>query len=299
MLTRYSDMIHRLCRCEHNRLSVAVAHDRGLVHSIAEAHRIAGIKSILHGRASEIERLLDETGYDGPRRVVDEPDEGLAARAAVRAVRDGEAQVLMKGLVNTSDFLRAVLDREIGLRTERLLSHLAAFEVPGFRRFLFVTDGGINIAPDLEEKKGILANALEALVAMGYDCPKVAVLAANERVSPKAPATVDADEIVRAWRAGYFRVNCLVEGPMALDVALSREAAEHKRIESRIAGEADLFLVSGIEVGNVLGKSMAHIAGAQMSGVVLGARAPIVLTSRAESAKSKLNSILLASGCSS
>ena len=125
------------------------------------------------------------------------------------------------------------------------------------------------------------------------------MLAANERVSPKAPATVDADEIVRAWRAGYFRVNCLVEGPMALDVALSREAAEHKRIESRIAGEADLFLVSGIEVGNVLGKSMAHIAGAQMSGVVLGARAPIVLTSRAESATTQIGRASVGKECRS
>ena len=297
MIKSYSEITKRVCSCERHALAVASAHDGDLLRSIADAMNIADVDPILFGDGEKIKKLTEESGITGDFKIVNVPDEVEATRAAVRSVHDGESQVLMKGLVNTSDFIRAVLDKESGLRSGNLLSHLAAFEVPGMGRLLFVTDGGINIAPNLEEKKSILANALDALFAMGYSCPKVAVLTANEQVNPKAQATVDARDIVNAWKAGEFKRECIVEGPIALDVALSREAALHKGIESRIAGEVDLILTSTIEVGNVLGKSMAHIGGAEMSGVVLGASAPIVLTSRAESAGSKLNSILLACCC--
>ncbi|MDR2067582.1 MAG: phosphate butyryltransferase, partial [Holosporaceae bacterium] len=209
---------------------------------------------------------------------------------------DGETDVLMKGLVNTSDYLRAVLDKENGLRSGHLLSHLAAFELPGRARLTFVTDGGLNIAPDLEEKKSILKNALGSLRKMGYEHPNVAVLTANEQVNEKAVSTVHASAITQAAQAGEFG-NCTVEGPIAFDVAISKEAARHKQIDSKISGDVDLFLVPCIEVGNVMGKIMSMLLGAKMSGIVLGASAPVVLTSRSETAESKLNSILLASCC--
>ena len=297
MIRSYSELTKRVCSCGSRVLAVAAAHDEDLLKSVAEVVCIADISPILFGDEEKIRELMAEAGLKNDFKIVNVPDETDAAKAAVRSVHDGEAQALMKGLVNTSDFMRAVLDKESGLRSGKLLSHLAAFEVPGIDRLIFATDGGINIAPNLEEKKSILANALGALSAMGCECPKVAVLTANEQVNPKAQATVDARDIVVAWEAGEFGRDCIVEGPIALDVALSREAAEHKGIKSSIAGATDLFLTSSIEVGNVLGKSMAHIAGADMSGVVLGASAPIVLTSRAESAKSKRNSILLACSC--
>jgi phosphate butyryltransferase len=202
----------------------------------------------------------------------------------------------MKGFVNTSDYLRAVLDKEAGLRSGKMLSHLAAFEIPGRGRMLFVTDGGFNIAPDLDEKKEILKNAIGALRKMGYERPNVAVVTANEQVNEKAIATVHADAITKCAEAGEFG-ECVVEGPIAFDVAISSAAAHHKRIESKISGAVDLILTPGIEVGNVLGKCLSIMVGAKMSGVVLGASAPVVLTSRSEDAESKLNSILLAASC--
>lgn len=296
----YSQIAERLSgRCSMT-LAVGAAHDRDLLKSLSKAAGMAGICALLFGDAAKIEGIISEIPFETAPEIVDVKDDIESTRMAVESVRSGRANLLMKGSLNTSDFMRAVLDSKSGLRTGRLLSHLASFEVRGFDRLLFVTDGGINIAPGLDEKKEILINALIGLSAHGYNSPKVAVLTANEQVNPKAPATLDAAEIAAAWRNGEFAEysrDCIIEGPIALDVALSKEAAEHKGIESRIAGETDLFLVSSIEVGNVLGKSMANIAGAKMAGVVLGASAPIVLTSRAESAESKLNSIIFAASC--
>ncbi len=298
MITSYASMVEKICGCGKRTLSVAVAHDRDLLEAVKLAHTTAQIDPILFGDGKKLKELLAELDFTNCK-VVDEPDDAKAAHAAVKCVHDGEAQVLMKGLLNTSDFMRAVLDKETGLRAGKILSHLAAFEVEELGRLIFVTDGGINIAPDLNEKKQILENALVALRSMGYERPNAAILTANEQVSEKAPATVDAAAIVAAWEAGEFSVPCVVEGPIALDVALSEEAAKHKHLESKVAGKVDLFLTSSIEVGNVLGKCLAHLVHAEMSGVVLGAAAPIVLTSRAETARSKLYSILLACDCAS
>ena len=299
-IANYRQITERLATDGKRILSVGAAQDRELLESVSEASRVAQIEAVLFGDGKKIERILSEISFHGNAMIVNVEDDVEATRAAVQSVREGRAHVLMKGQVNTSDFMRAVLDVEIGLRTGRLLSHLASFELPHLDRLLFVTDGGINIAPGLGEKKEILVNALLGLRALGYETPKVAVLTANEQVNPKAPATVDAAEITGAWKAGEFAryaADCVVEGPIALDVALSKEAALHKGIVSEIAGRVDLFLVSSIEVGNVLGKSMASIAKAKMAGVVLGAAAPIVLTSRAENAESKLHSIVLATAC--
>lgn len=296
MITSYASLVEKVCKCEKKVLSVAVAHDRDLLEAVKKARKKAGIEPILFGDGAKLKNLLAEINFTDCR-VIDEPDDVMAARAAVKCVHDGEAQVLMKGLVNTSDFMRAVLDKETGLRSGRILSHLAAFEMKELGRFIFVTDGGINVAPDLAEKKQILENALIALRSMGYERPNVAVLTANEQVSEKMPATVDAAAIARAWEEGEFSIPCVTEGPIALDVALSEDAAAHKHIDSKIAGKVDLFLTSSIEVGNVLGKCLSQLVRAEMSGVVLGASSPIVLTSRAETVRSKLYSILLACNC--
>ncbi|MDR3280432.1 MAG: phosphate butyryltransferase [Synergistaceae bacterium] len=289
-------MIEKISCLKGSAMSIAVAQDSEVLEAAYKASAVAGVQPVLFGNAREIDRIKKEIGYTGECKTIDEPDDSAATMAAVKSVHDGEADVLMKGLVNTSCYLRAVLDKDNGLRSGRMLSHLAAFEIPGRGRMLFVSDGGFNIAPDLEEKKTILKNALCALRKMGYAKPNVAVLTANEQVNEKAIATVHADAIASAGDAGEFG-DCVIEGPIAFDVAISKEAARHKRIESKITGDVDLILTPTIEVGNVLGKCLSCLVGAKMSGVVLGASAPIVLTSRSEDAESKLNSILLASCC--
>jgi phosphate butyryltransferase len=296
MIKSYSALAEKISCLKGRAISVAVAQDKDVLEAVCEASAVAGVSPVLFGDAAEIDRLKKEIGYAGECKVVDEPDDIAASRAAVKSVHDGEAEVVMKGLVNTSDYLRAVLDKSFGLRSGKLLSHMAAFEMAGRGRMLFVTDGGFNIAPCLEEKKEILANALGALRKIGYECPNVAVITANEQLNERAIATVHADAIAHAASAGEFG-RCVVEGPIAFDVAISRDAAIHKQIDSKISGEVDLILVPAIEVGNVLGKCLSLLCGAKMAGVVLGAAAPVILTSRSEGAESKLNSILLASCC--
>ncbi|MDR1916645.1 MAG: phosphate butyryltransferase [Synergistaceae bacterium] len=297
MIQDFATMIEKVSGFDKSSISVAAAHDKEVLEAVVLASRASGIRPVLFGDASRISNLLDEIGFTGAYEVINEPDDAACARASVKYVHDDRAQVLMKGLVNTSSLMRAVLDKDIGLRTGRILSHLAAFELPGFSRLIYVTDGGVNIEPDFEDKKEILMNALLALKKIGYECPRVAVLAANELVNKKATATVDAARIASAWEEGEFGPDCVVEGPIALDVALSRDAAKHKHLRSSVAGKTDILLAPTIEVGNVLGKCMTHLANAKMAGVVLGAKVPIVLASRSETAQNKMYSIFFSACC--
>lgn len=274
-------------------ISVAVAQDREVLEAVKLAYDEGIASAILVGDAKQIKLLAEEAGLPSDVRIVNETDNALAALKAVSLVHNGEAQVLMKGLINSSEFLRAVLNKDAGLRTGRLLSHLAVFEIPRQEKLLFVTDGGMNIAPSLEEKKDILINAMLALNDMGLVKPHVAVLTANELVNPKMPATVDAKALADMSISGALPPG-IVEGPIALDVAVSAEAACHKNIASQVAGKVDLMLVPNIETGNAIGKTLIYYAGAKMAGLVLGAATPVIMTSRAETAEGKLNSIALA-----
>jgi phosphate butyryltransferase len=275
------------------RVAVAAAQDPEVMEAIHGGIRAGLIEAILVGDEAVIRPMTEGLGITAQAPIIHEPDMAKASLLAAGCVRDGEAQVLMKGLVNSAVFLRAALDPGRGLRTGRLLSHLAALEIPASAKLSFWTDGGMNIAPGLEEKKLILGNALEALARMGVGIPKVAVLCANEQVSARMQATVDAKAIVDAWDAGEFG-DCIVEGPIAMDVALSPQAARHKGIESRITGEVDLFLMPNIEAGNMVTKALLHYAGARFAGVILGATHPMVLVSRADTAEAKLNAIAMA-----
>jgi phosphate butyryltransferase len=280
-------------KCGQKTISVAAAQDKDVLQAVKMAQDNGLARPLLVGDAAAIRPLLAEVGLPADTPVVDEPDMNKAALAAVSLVRKGEAQVVMKGLINTSDFLKAVLNAEVGLRTGRLLSHLAAFEVPGEPKLLFQTDGGMNIAPNLAEKKDILVNAMLAMRALGIERPNVAVLTANEQVSPRMLATVDAQALAAMAEAGELPPG-IVEGPIALDVALNPAAAKHKGLTSRISGQVDLMLMPNIETGNALGKAVLYYGKAKMAGIVLGATNPIVLTSRSETAEGKLYSIALA-----
>ncbi|MFR0874458.1 MAG: phosphate acyltransferase [Bilophila wadsworthia] len=250
---------------------------------------------ILYGDEAVVRPLVEQAGIEGRAELRHAADPATALREAVRSVRGGESGVLMKGMLNSSDFLRGVLNKEEGLRTGRRLSHIAAVELPGYHKLIYSTDGGMNINPDLAAKKDILANALLALRSWGYECPKVACLAANERVDPHNPATIDAAGLVEAWERGEFPTQCIVEGPIAMDVALNRESALHKGIESRVSGDADIFLMPIMEVGNVAIKGCCTSSG-QSGGRAhpRGSRA-VVMTSRSEPPSAKLYATAL--GC--
>ncbi len=277
-----------------SRLAVAVAQDEEVLLAVDAARRLGLASAVLVGDEPQIrqiaeKRKIDLTAY----QILHEEDKVDACRKAVKLVRDREADVLMKGIVDTSIILKAVLDKKIGLRESPVLSHVAVFEVPGFDRLFYLADAAMNIAPDLETKKHILKNTVKVAHALGNENPIAAALCAVEKVNPKMQATLDAAALVEANQKGEI-TGCTVMGPLALDNAISPEAARHKGITDPNAGHADILLVPAIEVGNVFYKTMVFMARARNAGVIVGAKAPVVLTSRADSDETKLNSIALA-----
>ena len=198
----------------------------------------------------------------------------------------------MKGLINTADLLRAVLDKEVGLRTGRVLSHAAIYELPGFDRLITVTDGGMNIAPDLKQKADIIQNAVAVSKVLGISPAKVAVLAAVEVVNPDMPVTLEAAALAKMAERGQIK-GAIVDGPLALDNAVEPEAAKHKGIQSAVAGQADILLVPNIEAGNILGKALVYMGPGKIAGLILGAAKPVIVTSRADSHEAKIISIAL------
>lgn len=275
-------------------LAVACAQDDHVLLAVEDARRLGIADAVLVGDEAQIRRVAAENGIDPANyRIIDEPDKVAACRTAVSLVRNGEADAVMKGIVDTAVILKAVLDKEIGLRDAKVLSHVALFEVPGFDRLLLLTDAAMNIAPDLEAKKEILRNAVKVAHAIGNENPVVACLCAVEKINPKMPATLDAAALVEAAQAGEL-AGCTVVGPLALDNAVSVEAAKHKGIADPNAGRADVLLVPNIETGNVFYKSLVFLAHANNAGLIVGAKAPVIVTSRADSEQTKLNSIALA-----
>ena len=278
-------------------VAVAAAEDTEVLEAVAEAVSQKLADFLLYGNGEEIERMISakhpELAGNKGIKIISAPDNNTAAEMAVKAVTANEANVVMKGNIPTAVILKAVLNKEYGLRTGAVLSHVAVFEVPGYDRFTIVTDAAMNIAPDLEQKAQIIKNAVKVAHSIGIDLPKVAPLAAVEVVNPAMQATVDAASLTIMNKRGQIP-GCIVDGPLALDNAVSQLAAEHKGIKSDVAGKADILLVPAIEVGNVLYKSLIYFANAKVGAVIAGAKAPIVLTSRADTAESKLYSLALA-----
>ncbi|MCG6795504.1 phosphate butyryltransferase [Geobacillus sp. YHL] len=292
---KLESLVQEARQCQDRTVAVAAAEDEEVIEAVAMAleHRLG--RFVLYGDRERLGRLLKEKGCArfSDVDVVHANSIGQAAELAVRAVHLNEADALMKGHVPTATLLKAVLNKEYGLRTGKVLSHVAVFEVPEFDRFVIVTDAAMNIAPDLEQKVQIVNNAVSIARSIGIERPKVAALAAVETVNPAMPATLDAAALAMMQKRGQIE-HSLVDGPLALDNAVSLAAAKHKRIESEVAGQADILLVPDIESGNMLYKSLVYFANARVGAVIAGAKAPIVLTSRADSAESKLYSLALA-----
>ncbi len=276
-------------------LVVAAAEDHTVLEAVADATRQGMVRATLVGNEMAIHKVAEEHKIDlGDARVIHERDPVRAAQTATAMVSAHEGDILMKGYIHTDDFLRAVLDKERGLRSGSIMSHVYIFEHPQRDQFLFMSDGAMNIAPDLATKAAIILNAVHVAHAFGIEEPKVAVLAAVELVNPAMQATVDAATLHIMADRGQFSPKCVIDGPFGFDNAISEWAAQHKRIKGPVAGKADVLIVPDIEAGNILAKSLVYLGGMTVAGLVIGARAPIVLTSRADQAPAKLASIACA-----
>jgi phosphate butyryltransferase len=294
MMNDLSIFLDRAKTEKKSRLAVAAAADKHVLEAVRDGVEAGIVEAVLVGRKTEIEGLLGEIGLSaGKVEIINVPDPVEASARAVSLIRGGDAQILMKGLVATGTLLKAVLDKDNGLRSGMLLSHAGIFQSPYYPKLFAVTDAGMNVAPNFDEKAGILTNVVEMFHRLGEECPKVAVMAAVETVNPKMEPTIHASMLTQMNRRGQIK-GCIVDGPLALDNAVSKEAAEHKGIAGEVAGDADIILVPDIESGNLLYKALNFLGGAVAAGVILGAKAPVVLTSRADSEKSKLYSIALA-----
>ena len=294
MFQSFAEIIAAARQRDRVKIAVAAAADADVLIAVNEAKKAGIADAILVGDTGGIERICRQQGIDCRIFEIEhEPDVRLAAKRAAALVRNGNAQVMMKGLVGTADFMRAVLSKNEGLGTGRLLSHIVVFEAPGYQRLMTLTDAAINIAPDLPQKVQIIENALAVTRAIGIREPRIAMLAAVETVNSAMKATEDAALIAKMAERGQIK-GCRVDGPLALDNAVSAAAAKHKGIGGEVAGMADVLVVPYIEVGNVLYKALVYFAEAPLGGIVIGAAAPVVLTSRADSPQNKVNSIALA-----
>jgi len=274
------------------KISVACAEDDEVMEAVENARKCGIAEAFLVGNPDKISAVAEKLGIDTANYEVVEERGGEAAAAlkAVEIVSGGQAQIVMKGMVSTANFLRGVLNKEKGLRSGKTLSHVYIHEVKGYDRIFFISDPAFNMYPELKVKVDIINNVVELAHAFGVECPKVAALAAVEVVNFEMPPTVDAAILTQMNRRGQIK-GCIVDGPLALDNAVSPESARHKGIKSEVAGYADILHVPDIESGNMLAKAIVYFAENKTAGIVLGAAAPVVLTSRADSAEAKLLSI--------
>ncbi|MBP3719032.1 MAG: phosphate butyryltransferase [Eubacterium sp.] len=294
MSKSFDDLLDRLSQVEKKKVSVAVAQDDEVLLAVKAAKEKGIADSILVGDLDKIQPIAEEIGMDlSDYEVVDVKDPIEASLAAVKLVHDGKADMYMKGLIDTKDFLRSVLDKEVGLRTGKPLSHVCVFEMEGVDHLLFLTDVAFVPYPTLEDKANIINNTVAICNACGIDNPKVAPLAAVEVVNPKMPETVEADELRQMNERGEI-TGCIVDGPLSLDLATCPEAAQHKGATGRkIVGDADVLLFPDIHAGNILYKGLVHFAKVKNGNLITGTAAPVILTSRSDSFEVKVNSLAL------
>ncbi len=294
MLTKLDALIDKARSGKIRRLAVAAASDEHVLEAVKNATQEGIVVPVLTGDKYLIEQMCEKIGFGLQGiEVIHEKDPFRSAVKAVELIREGKADIMMKGHISTGPLLKAILDKEKGLRKGGLLSHIALYETPFYHKLIGVTDAAMNVAPTFEEKVEILLNAVELFHKLGITHPKVAVIGAVETVNPKMEATVHAAMLTMMNRRNQIK-GCLVDGPLAIDNAVSKEAALHKGIVSDVAGDADILLTPDINAGNVLYKTMGFLGGAVSAAVLMGASVPVVLTSRSDTEKSKMLSIALA-----
>ncbi len=296
MSKNFEDLLAQVKNCDKKKLSVACAHDLAVLEAVKEAHDKGIADAILVGNEAQIREIGSSIGMDfGAFEIIDEPETEKAAEIAVGLVHDGKADMYMKGFLDTKTFLKSVLNKEVGLRTGKPLSHVAVFEIPGIDRLLFLTDVAFVPYPTLEDKVQIIEYAVDTARACGVELPKVAPLAAVEVVNPKMPVTVEADELRKRCEEGKI-TGCVVDGPLSMDIAIDPAAAEEKKATDRpAAGCADVLLFPDIHAGNLVYKTIVHmVPGAKNGCILTGTKAPVILASRSDTKDVKVNSICLA-----
>ena len=293
VLNNFDELIEQVKGLDSVRkVAVVCAHDEHTLEAVQQAEKDGLVESVLIGDKDQIQVILDKLQFNKKEAIIHVEGDAACAQRAVALIREGGADFLMKGKIQTADLLSAVVNKEEGLRTGKVMSHVVFNEIPNYHKLLVLTDGGMMMYPDLDKKKEICENAVSTLRTLGYDKPKVAVLAAVEKVNPKMPETVDADALKTMNKSGEL-ADCIVEGPISYDLTMSKESAAIKGFESPVTGDADIVLVPNITVGNVLGKSLIYSAGAKMAGFIVGAKVPIVLTSRGSTSEEKYLSLVL------
>jgi phosphate butyryltransferase len=298
VLKHLSDLKDIVAGGPRKKLIVAAAQDQHSLGAVVRAWQDSIVEPVLIGDQDSIRNICAENNYDiDGLSIIHEPDMEMAVQISVKMASNKQGDILMKGKVGTSTLLKCVLNKEWGLRTGNLLSHFALFEVETYHKVIAVTDVAMNIAPNLQDKIAIINNSVSCLIKLGYKMPKVAILGAVEMVNENMEATLDAALLSKMNQRDQIK-NCIIDGPLAFDNAVSYESAQHKGIRSEVAGDTDLLLMPDIEVGNVLYKSLVFFAKAKVASVILGARVPIVLTSRSDSEQAKYDSILLAAAAS-
>ncbi len=294
MSKNFDDLLSRVSECSKKKVSVAVAQDDAVLEAVQAAKERGIADAILVGDEAKIRELAASMNINADDfEIINEPDDYAAALKAVSLVHDGKADMYMKGLIDTKSFLKSVLDKEVGLRTDKTLSHVCVFEIKGYDHLLFLSDVAFVPYPDLETKAQIINNTVEIAHACGIANPKVAPLAAVEVVNPKMPVTVEAAELTKMNEEGKIP-GCIVDGPMSLDLAIDPEAAKHKGATDRkIVGDADILLFPDIHAGNITYKCLVHTAEVKNGNILTGTKAPVILTSRSDDFETKVNSIAL------
>ena len=295
MSKSFDDLLKKVASCSLKKVSVANAADDAVIEAVRAAKDRNIADAILVGNEAEIKSIASDMNIDiSDFEIIHVEDPIEAARTAVKLVHDGKADMYMKGLIDTKSFLKSVLDKEVGLRTDKTLSHVCVFEIKGCDRLLFLSDVAFVPYPDLDTKVEIIKNTVEIANACGIECPKVAPIAAVEVVNPKMPVTVDAAELTKMNEEGKI-TGCIIDGPLSFDLAYDPEAARHKGAEGRkIVGDADVILFPDIHSGNITYKALVHTADVKNGNILTGTKKPVILTSRSDDFETKVNSIALA-----
>lgn len=294
MSKSFEELISKANQKTLKKVSVSNAQDEPVLQAVKAAKEQNIATAILVGDEAKIREIAASIDMDlTDFKIINEPDTEAAALKAVELVHNGKADILLKGLLETKTFLKSVLNKEVGLRTGKMLSHVCVFEIEGINRLLFFTDVAFNTYPTLADKVNIINNAVEVAHACGIECPKVAPLCAVETVNPKMQPTVDADNLTKMYEGGDFK-GCQIYGPLSMDLAIDPEAAVHKGVTNPVAGHADILLFPNIDAGNITYKILVRTAKVKIGNVLVGTSAPVVLTSRSDDFQTKLNSIALA-----